>query len=540
MNYKKNDLLYKVIFTGGSHNRGSRNRRARYDPDYDNYDSDGSSGWGSPISGSNYSGWGSPGLGSPSFDYDQYNEMTFEYEVENAVGHNYKIDEDIESSLDQIDCDSKLRISLKNNLKKKIFRGERTSILYNVKDLKLTSYNDIKKIKSDITCITSDSYLIQILNKLNNNEIYDTDIKTRQFNVKFVDQSGIDYGGLTRQLFNQLSNEISLLFVKIDENTIDIDSRFTNIVEYRINYFTTILRALSTYNVDLITPINIGHIIKYYLIYDINDNNHNWYRNLIEKLNNYTIGNVSIFIYLKIFLRVIYNKTNIEINEFFEDKNTKNILIVLYLFTSYLTEYNFSKPDNLLMQETIFSYLNEYTVSELCDNFNKYNLGDNIKLVLSTLENGFIYYNISKILNHFSYNFIIRPESLISKITFTNCSESYKTKLVNILTDFKSILHRELYSDNENIIFSITKYNILYETHEDFLKALLIYWTGSPHIVDTKYEIHKNTNLTGYLYAHTCFFTLDIKMDDDESEIQILIKILDTVSQDGSIFTAAG
>jgi len=450
-------------------------------------------------------------------------------------------------------------------------------------------YNNFNDMKSNDNL--EKSYLFQLIQKLHTyeNNFLINNFINNNFYVRYNNDNngneGIDAGGLIRDFYTKLSHEFSSLFIeeynciKFNLDFIEMFNEKLNLKSYMVyNWLSYILLGLLQYNVNIITPINFGHIIKCMFYIDKTIFNEiECIKSLNSYINIYKIGDITIKKYLQKFLEIFFNKCQNEIIEIFE---SKQILSSLYLFIDFfncndINEFindidekychNEIEPNKILEDDPEFYKIDPnfktkfnkldyhkhyYSFIDLLSLFDKYNVDEHINNIIhlsnyinipnnnnADNDNAINNYNnphenddLTQLLIKFSCNLIILPEELISKIFFHDFDENLKKNIIHVLRENISILYDyNITSAETHIKDAIIFYREIYKTDQDFFKKLLIFWSGSPHIYNRPYIINYIPNVPGALSSHTCTYTLDFKGPITLDYIDILIYIMNSL-----------
>ncbi len=383
------------------------------------------------------------------------------------------------------------------------------------------------KIFSKIKPDKDNTKLIQQLDKIyyDSNVARPEDFLTGDFIVEIG--SGLDYDGPYNEYLRLLSENVASIF--ISETNISTgypilklnpNLNLNNLALF-ISPFGTILnilKLLNRKNVNILSKLELGHIIKFFII-----------DQLKIKSSDNTINKINLDIIPKNFLDIIigYVKycsrqttSSTELQNRLSDDEIKELLEneacfkgTVYCFVKFVhSKFNpglkldidyikcFSKEQN-------FSFI----LAEEID-WTEYSMDSQVERLISYVYNKTNQISLLKLYSMFYYNEIVNVDEFISSLDFIGLQtengnepfpQSLKNNLLAICLNYQACLNSEN-SETKNLIEKIG-------SHDEFIKLLLIYMSSLDVLVPkTRYTFYLTSGQQDILFAHTCFRKIDI------------------------------
>ena len=385
------------------------------------------------------------------------------------------------------------------------------------KILKNSSYTNY--IRQRTISVNNGSELKKLISLLENNTInYNTPLS-----IIYITQRGINAGGLSRQFFNNLEEQLNYYYKKkrFEESRIKLLEKIKNFKSNKKNnsrakreLIHEVKKIIEERSNIINEKINENQEINISII------NENYIKSIPNNENEYN-KEISLEILIKILALSSYNKNPILYNEIFDGNKYEiiiNSIIKEFNINNYLKKlivnFYLENPSKITNKE-----ININSLKIMEDNFNssninfmtKFNLSNNNNIINSSnnKDKEFIdlikkYYNKSPYTFYVLHmiDFKINKDKLIKNLTinFYNFNNNN-----NIKKDFVDKINKmiENFSDEE-----IEKFNFAISGSKKMCPKYIINIT--------------KTNDSNKIVYHTCFYTMDIYISNIENKNSVI------------------
>jgi len=385
-----------------------------------------------------------------------------------------------------------------------------------IKSLMIKKNNERRYISSSIKPIGDSTKLIQQLDML---FFGPTNLDQNQFiegNFEIKIGDAVDVGGPYNEYLRLLSENLGSIFI-IEENRTTGSKllkfnpifNFGDMTEFYAPILTlsNIIILLSIKNINIVTKLELGHIVKLLII----DNLEVIERNInLEKIPRYFLD--IIIGYVKYCSKESHPISEDNIRAFLQ--NADCFKATVYYFVQFVHE-NF-KPNLKIDLDYIRCFSNrlDFAFSDDID-WNLFLIEPAIAKLIKTVSEKVTLSSpptVFKLYSMFYYNEIVKVEEFVAKLKFVGLAardgnntflEQLKKKLIAICSNYASCLDPAKAETSETI-----------ETigsQENFIKLLLSYMSGLNVIIPGEdYKFQLTSSQQDLLYSHTCFKTIDI------------------------------
>jgi len=354
-------------------------------------------------------------------------------------------------------------------------------------------------------------------------------------NFTVVYGSAIDMGGPYNEYLRLLGENLQSIFV-VEEDTRNNLRKlkfnpalnlFNNELFYApLPTIFIIAKLLATKNVNIVSKLEFGHIVKVLIIDKLKTDD----TNIDSNKHTINISHIPSY-FLNMIIKYIqycsnsqstrqHDLTESVIKGFLQNANCFKATV--YFFVKFI-ESGF-EPNTKIDLDYISCFANPSSFAFVEDiDWNYYSSDSTvIRLIQLFSKNSF---NVFQIYSMLYYNKVVKVEDFISKLVFNErFPENLKQNLISICTNYANCLDSSK-PETRDLIDTIG-------SQESFLKLLLIYMSSFDSIIpNTSYKFNLTFSQEGWLFAHTCSKTIDImesakdfSLHDLTSEIILTIK----------------
>jgi len=374
----------------------------------------------------------------------------------------------------------------------------------------------------DLTPNSDDTKLIQ---QIDNLSIENSNFNTDNFiNGKFkvIYGSAIDAGGPYNEYLRKLGENLQSIFIIEDDRSTNLRKlKFNpelNLFNLELFYaplptLLNISKLLFTKNVNIVSKLEFGHIIKVLiideLIIDSSNIDPNKHTVNLSRVPEYFL--LMIIKYIQYCSKKKHDLTEDIIKGFLQNANCFKATV--YFFVKFIeTEFEQNTKIDLDFIEC-FNIQSDFAFVEAVDWDFYLSESAVIRLIKLFSKNLF---NVFQIYSMLYYNKKVRTEEFVSKLDFIGLTlppssqipydefpEKLQANLTTICTNYADCLDKSKPETKELID--------LVGSQESFIKLILKYMSGFDVIVpNTRYTFKLTSNQQELLFVHTCSKTIDI------------------------------